>query len=315
MQTKHIYHHWLLIGLLAVLVLTASGCQAALQDAAAQESTSETLSAFIGDLSASTGATGKLVAMRSADLTLDGAGEVTDVPVKIGGKVAAGELLVQHNSSALRRAVLQAEQNVLSLTSALADLQMPPIPIELASAETAVSAAQARLAKLNNGPTADEIGAAEANVQAAQANVWAAVNRLNAAQDGANDADVQAAQLAANEAQRQFDTAHNAYIDFSNCKPNDNGTHDCTLDRGKEGSEVIQWRAVEAQANLERAQAILTNLRDGNPDNIAVAQAGGRGGFRPTRRGASATRFAAGRGHCRRYCHRRSRIGASRGTA
>lgn len=273
MQNKMTNSSWALFSLLFLFAWISTGCQTTSQDVSAQESTSETITAFIGNLSASTGATGKLTTLRTADLMLNASGQVTAVPVAIGDNVKQGDVLVQLNTTALNRAVVQAEQNVLSATSALADLQKPPTPAELLAAETAVASAQTQLNKLKTGPTEDEIAAAQANVQAAEAAVWAAMNRLNRAQNGAPAADVQTAQMQVDEAQRQYDSAHAAFITFSDCTPNDSGTHDCTLDKGKEGHEAVYWHAAEAQANLERAQAVFTQLRDGNPDSIAVAQA------------------------------------------
>ena len=256
---------------LSALLLLSIGCQPASSTADGVTS-DETVTVFRGDLSASTGATGKLTADRLSELALDSGGEVIDVPVSVGDWVNAGETVVQLNSSELSRAVDQAAQNVLSLTAALADLQKPPTAAELAAAEEDVAAAQSRLEKLVSGPTSEDIAVSEANLRAAEADVWAAVNRLNAVQNGATPADVQAAQLEVDAAQRAFDSAHDVYLHLSKCTPNDSGTHNCTFDRSQEGGESIYWQAAEAQANLDQAQAVLNNLSEGNPQAITVAQ-------------------------------------------
>ncbi|KAA3662657.1 MAG: HlyD family efflux transporter periplasmic adaptor subunit, partial [Chloroflexi bacterium] len=270
---KHIYKPWIILILIAAILLICTGCQPSAEPVDGQETTSETVTAFTGDLSASTGATGKVIAVRTAKVTFTSSGTVAGLPVTVGDKVVVGDMLVQLDKVELNRAATQAEQNVLSLMAALANLKKPPTLAELTAAETAVSASQTRLDKLNNGPTANEIAAAEANVRAAEANVWAAANRHNATKDGAAEADVLAAQMEVDTAQRQFDDAHSAYIAFSKCQPNDSGTHDCTFDRGKQGSDNILFGAAAAQANLDRAQAILNTLQNGNPHSIAVAQA------------------------------------------
>lgn len=270
---KRTYKQQIILILITAILLICTGCQPAAETADGQETTSETVTAFRGDLSASTGATGKVVAVRAVEVAFTSSGTVTEIPVTVGDKVAVGDLLVQLDNAELSRVVSQAEQNVQSLTAALANLEKPPTPAELRAAETAVSAAQTRLDKLINGPTPDEIAAAEANIKAANANVWAVANRLNAAKEGAANADVLAAQMEVDTAQREFDDAHSAYIAFSKCEPNDSGTHDCTFDRNKQGSDDIYFGAAAAQANLERAQAILSTLQNGNPHSIAVAQA------------------------------------------
>lgn len=256
---------------LSALLLLSIGCQPGSSTAEVVTS-NETVAVFRGDLSASTGATGKLAADRLSELALENGGEVVDVPVSVGDWVNAGETVVQLDSSELSRAVDQAAQNVLSLTAALADLQKPPTAAELAAAEADVAAAQTRLKKLVSGPTPEDIAVSEANLRAAEADVWAAVNRLNAVQNGATPADVQAAQLEVDAAQRAFDSAHEGYLLLSKCTPNDSGTHDCTFDRGQEGGESIYWQAAEAQAHLDRSQAVLANLSEGNPHAITVAQ-------------------------------------------
>ena len=161
----------------------------------------DVVTAFVGDLSSGTTATGQVSARRTAQLTLPTSGTVSEVTVQVGDRVEAGDTLLQLDTTELERAVANAEQSLIIQEANLASLQAPPSAAEVASAEASVASAQAQLDDLLAGPTDAEITGAAADVDAAQADVAAASTRLNNTVNGAGEAEIQAAQIALNQAQ------------------------------------------------------------------------------------------------------------------
>lgn len=96
-------------------------------------------------------------------------GVVTEVTVKPGDTVSAGDLLVALDTGELERAVDQAELEFQLSQNALAKLTEAPDPAEIASAQASLVAAEESLAELQAGPRVAELAAAQASLAAAQA--------------------------------------------------------------------------------------------------------------------------------------------------
>ncbi len=246
-----------------VVVLTAVGGFLALRSRAANQTdaaatATETVTAFIGDLSASATASGSVTPAREAALSVDVPGRVQQVLVREGDAVQAGDVLMELDATDMALNVAVAEQNLRLKEANLADLLAEPTSSEVAAAETAVVSAQAQLDDLLSGPSAEEIAAQEANLAAAQANVWSSSAQLDQAQNAIKPADIAAAEanLAAAEA-----NLRSVEIQYTRNPDPDNIAANTAL--------------AQAREQVAAAQAALDKLKAGpDPNQLGSAQAG-----------------------------------------
>jgi HlyD family secretion protein len=209
----------------------------------ADTESTQTVTAFIGDLAASATASGQLLPQREATLTVSTPAEVTAVAVRKGDTVTAGDLLVQLDNESLLLDVNAAAESLALSEARLADLLAPPHETEIATAEANVATAQAQLADLLAGPTENEIALAEIGVSSATASLYAASADLGSASDTIQESQIAAARAALLSAQLQLDAAVEANED----NPTE-ATHEARL------------QAEQAVAN---AQAQLDDLLEG----------------------------------------------------
>lgn len=235
--------------LLAMLLLTAA-CAPRAGETAAQ--TAETAVVVRGDLSANATAAGSLMARRSVALPAPAAARVTELHVRAGQAVTAGEPLVSLDTTGAALDVSAAQLDVRLAEAKLADLLAAPTAAELAAAEAAVAAAQASLDDLRAGPTAAELASFEAALRAAEASVAAANADLTGAQSSVTAADLAAAEASLAAAQIQLTQAREANEENTN-----QATHDVRM---------------AAEQAVAQAQARVDDLRAG-PDT-AAAQSG-----------------------------------------
>jgi HlyD family secretion protein len=230
----------------------------------------DTVTAFVGDLSASAGASGKVVPQRDADLALGISGRVEDVFVQVGDEVSSGDKLVQLETGALERNVKSAEQNLIIQEINLSELFREPSAKEIASAEAQLASAQTQIDDLMDGPSEEEIANAQAGVDAAQANVWGASAQVGQVSSGASEAEIAAAEQQVAVAQQQYDQAKQAHDRTLECFESPTGEEVCPLLGPAEEAARANMNA--AAANLSTAQAQLDALASG-PDVNAVSSA------------------------------------------
>lgn len=229
----------------------------------------EVVTAFVGDLSSGTTATGQVTARHTAQLTLPTNGTVAEVPVQVGDLVAAGDILVQLNTADLERAVANAEQTLIIQEANLITLQAPPSAADVASSEASLASAQAQLDDLLAGPSEAEITGAAADIDAAQADVAAASTRLNNAANGGGEAELQAAQIALEQAQVAATQAAERHRTILATIAEGNipaGTLD-------DAEVAARAAAVQANAALAAAQESYDNLLNGDPNTVSTSQA------------------------------------------
>lgn len=231
--------------------------------------TGEVVTAFVGDLSAGTTATGQVEARRTAQLTLAGSGTVADVAVQVGDMVAAGDVLLQLDTTDLERAVANAEQALIIQEANLVTLQAPPSAADVASAEASLASSQAQLDDLLAGPTEAEIAGASADVEAAQADVAAASTRLYNLSNGASEAELQAAQIALDQAQVAATQAVEQHTTILATIQEG----DIPADRLEDAEAAARAGVLQTGAELAAAQETYNNLLNGDPNDIATAQA------------------------------------------
>lgn len=230
--------------LLLVALLAACG---ATPGAAGQ--TAETVEVIVGDLSANATASGTLRAARAATLQSSATARVSEVLVRAGQQVAAGEPLVVLDATDLELNVRAAQGNLRQAEAQLADMLGDPTPAELAAAEAAVASAQAQRDDLLAGPSAAELAQLESSLRSAEAAVASANAELTNAASSVSAADLSAAEAQLAAAQLQLRAAEDANEELAN-----QATH-ATLQA--------------AQQAVAAAQARVNELREG-PDTAAA---------------------------------------------
>jgi HlyD family secretion protein len=242
------------------------------QAQAAEPEQGQIVTAVVGDLSAMASASGQLVPQREATLALAISGRVAEVRVKVGDRVAAGDVLLQLEADALQRAVRSAEQALAIQEANLAELIDEAAPEDIAAAEAAVASAQAQMDALLEGPSAEEIAAAEANLRAAEASVWASAEQRDQVAAGATAAEVAAAEAQLIQAELQFRQARDAHDATMRCFTTPAGDEVCPGLGPAE--EQTRYTMAAAEKNLESAQAALDRMLGGaDPNQLGAANA------------------------------------------
>ncbi len=205
-------------------------------------------------------AEGKVEPLQVANLSFATGGEVTEVLVKEGDALKAGDVIARLNTAAVETAI--------------------------ARAEAGVAAAKASEAKYKEG-LPQQIASAESDVQAAQAQIVAAKARRN------NSAEIAAAEAALKQAQLDQQAAEDAYkdvIDKNQLGPTEEAAR-LVVENAKRATEAAQIRLNQvrygslndqsnvaslaaAEARLAAAQATLKQLQaeaNGQPNPTYAA--------------------------------------------
>lgn len=120
--------------------------------------------------------------LRSANLEMTSSGPVTQIFVKEGGFVKAGQPILRLDSTLQSIEVAQAKVALLQAQNRLAQTQAASRPEEIAAAQAVVDEAQARLTSAgDNGVRPADLVAAQAQLAAAQAQLQEALNGPQAA--------------------------------------------------------------------------------------------------------------------------------------
>jgi HlyD family secretion protein len=119
-------------------------------------------------------------------LAFELAGRVAEVPVEVGDRVEAGDVLARLDSERLAWQVRQAEAALASAEAQLAQLQVGPRPEEVAAAEANLEAAQAQVSAAAANRDHLVNGASDAQIAAADADLASAVAQQKIAEDTHN---------------------------------------------------------------------------------------------------------------------------------
>ena len=160
-----------------------------------------------GDLAASASASGQIAAQQRASLSVSGNSVVSDVWVRVGDKVNAGDPLVQLDTTNLMLNIANAEQAARAKEASLAALLDPKSDYEIAAAEADLASAQASYDDLLDGPSAEEIAISQASVDQANASIYSASATLNNTLTSVSAADLEAAKAGVVAAQVQLEQA------------------------------------------------------------------------------------------------------------
>ncbi len=145
----------------------------------ARQPEEETRSAVVerGTMLVAVSASGSIEPQARVSLAFDAPSRVAEVPVEVGDRVEAGDVLAR--------------------------LDTRPLALQVQQARAALALAEAQLAQLQAAAQSEEIAAAEANLRAAQAQVSAAAANRDQLQAGPSDAQIAAAEAQVASAELQ----------------------------------------------------------------------------------------------------------------
>jgi HlyD family secretion protein len=206
-----------------------------------------------GNIASTVSATGIVLPERDAALAFQSSGTISEVPVEVGDKVEAGQLLAQLDTTDLQLAVRQAEIALRQAESQMRQLDEGPIASDVAAAEAALAGAQAAYQQLLRGSDKDELAAARASVEQARV----ALEQAQQAYDKVKD-------LPSAGMLPQSQQLQQATINYETAQAQYRVTA-----RGANQAQIAQ-----AQAQIAQAQAALDKLKKGaTAEQKEIAQA------------------------------------------
>ena len=236
-----------------------------------------------GNLTATVAGSGSVAAEQTVNLAFQTGGTVTDVLVKEGDVVQAGQALARLDDRALQLQVTSARSALESAQARLAQAQQGNAkPEDLAAGEAQVASAQANYDKVAKGPTAADLASAQASVRSAQAAYDAAVKSAgtSSSQLESAAATLQKAEASLHQAQANYDrvagnpdiarrqeslSLQTATIDYQQAKANYDSLSQTT------GTDA-QSKIASAAAQLAQARANLAKLTP-TAEDLTVAKA------------------------------------------
>jgi len=108
-----------------------------------------------GDITSVVSASGTVLPERQTNLTFQGGGTITSVPVQVGDQVKVGQVLAQLDAKDLELSIRQAQIGVRQAEAQLAQLKTGPNAVDVASAKATLTSAQAAYQQVLNGTDAD----------------------------------------------------------------------------------------------------------------------------------------------------------------
>ncbi len=206
------------------------------------------------ELANTVAATGPIAAARAVPLNFKNSGKVTEIDVKVGDTIKAGQVLARLDPADFQAQLRQAEANLASAQARLDGLLAGPRVEQTTQLQANLDSANQKLKAMERGPRPETVAQAEANLSSAQA-------RLDAAQHPYTDADMTAAKTAVDQAQASLTSAQ------------------AKLDATKNPYTQADWSAAlsavdSAKAGLASAKAKLDQTKTGSlPADIAAQQA------------------------------------------
>ncbi len=211
----------------------------------------ETVTVRRGTLEATVSATGAISPRREAQLAFSATGALTQLDVKPGDRVRAGQLLAALDTRELELQLAQAEANLAAAQARLDQLKNPS-PADVAAAQASVTSAEAALAQLR-APTPNDITIAKSDLDKAAAALARAQSDYDRTGGSSNPFIATLPQaLALQQASLDYQKAQALYN--AKIHPND--------------SQIKQ-----AQAAVEQARAQLARLVNPSPNDLKSAQA------------------------------------------
>ena len=216
----------------------------------AQQNASEQRSAALsrGTLVATVNATGGIKPARQVKLSFEAAGIISEVNVKAGDAVQAGDVIARLDATDVELALADAETALVIATTTYSRTVQGSREADIRAAQAALNAAQSNYTQLKRGPDPGDYAAIEADFRNAEAALERAQNAYNKAY--ANDP----ASITANPAAIQLESATNAY-----------NMAKARFERASQPTDkadlAAAWQQIEsAKANLERLKEPARNF-------------------------------------------------------
>jgi HlyD family secretion protein len=274
---------WLLAGIVVVVILAAAAGLILDRGVSPAAPLPVTVKVTRGELVAKVNGSGSVAAEQTVNLSFLAAGSVTDMFVKEGDTVQAGQALAKLDDRNLQFQVTSARAALDTARARLSQAQIGNAkPQDLAAAQAQVASAQANLNKVTRGGSSADVASAQAAVRSAQAAYDAAVNAA-----GTTNSQLRAASAAFQKAQAALAQAQSAYDRVAGSPnigmlPQSLQLQQVTTDynQAKANYESLsttansdaQAKVNSAAAQLAQAQATLARLSPTN-DDVSVAQA------------------------------------------
>jgi HlyD family secretion protein len=231
-----------------------------------------------GNRAGQVSAAGNIALISQRSVVLQAGGIVTQVPVKVGDVVAAGDLLVALDTTDLQRTVEQAKLTLDNAQLALDKLKEPPDPAEIAAARASLASAQQQLATAQAGATPAQLQAAQAKLAAAQAAYQDLKDGPSDAELTQISADLDTKLIALRDAQDAYDRVAYKGDVAASSQASALQTATIAYNASKAAYEIAIKPASEsdlqtALANIQSAQDALDTLRNQAKDALPSAQA------------------------------------------
>jgi HlyD family secretion protein len=231
-----------------------------------------------GNKAGQVSAAGNIALISQRSVVLQAGGIVTQVPVKVGDVVAAGDLLVALDTTDLQRTVEQAKLTLANAQLALDKLKEPADPAEIAAARASLASAQQQLATAQAGATPAQLQAAQAKLAAAQAAYQDLKDGPSDAELTQISADLDTKLIALRDAQDAYDRVAYKGDVASSSQASALQTATIAYNASKAAYEIAIKPASEsdlqtALANIQSAQDALDTLRNQAKDALPSAQA------------------------------------------
>jgi HlyD family secretion protein len=216
--------------------------------ASTEEPTVETAIVRQGDLVIYASGSGTLEAYEEIALGFEGGGTLTEVSVRLGDAVKAGQVLARVDGDEAKQQLAQAERTLRELTS----------PSAIAAAQLAVADAQEALQEAQRTYTVNQEGsrATADTIEGARYRLRLAKEKLDEAQDAYDSARGDGAKALAYDRYASARTAYNTALATYNWYTG----HPTETDQAQLEADVAL-----AQAALEEAQALLAALTGEEP--------------------------------------------------
>jgi HlyD family secretion protein len=231
-----------------------------------------------GNKAGQVSAAGNIALISQRSVVLQAGGIVTEVPVKVGDVVAAGDLLVALDTTDLQRTVEQAKLTLANAQLALDKLKEPADPAEIAAARASLASAQQQLATAQAGATPAQLQAAQAKLAAAQAAYQDLKDGPSDAELTQISADLDTKLIALRDAQDAYDRVAYKGDVAASSQASALQTATIAYNASKAAYEIAIKPASEsdlqtALGNIQSAQDALDTLRNQAKDALPAAQA------------------------------------------
>jgi len=218
-------------------------------------------------------AEGKVAPIMDTTFGFSMSGQVTEVLVKEGDAVEAGQVIAKLDAEQLEISVAEAQANLAAAEARLAqakagpeaeDIAVSQAAVEVAqtgvtTAEAALASARAQLAKAKSGATAEAIAIAERQIEAAKNSLWAAQAQRDAicgrVGKGAKEVDCDAAEAGVNRSEEEVRIAQLQLEQLkASVRPEDVAVAQAGVKQAEGALATAQAQVKQAEANLARVK-------------------------------------------------------------